>query len=357
MMHSLLKAGLMVLGAGCTLLFAGGFPLLGAPALYHGGAMLLLGVLVALLSLWGAFRLSRGSVARLVFGLFSCFMSGIGLVMVLRYGSKAVDYAGLGGAMWFGAIAMGCIACVGVIFSGLFGFFAAKLMQPRLWLAGVHVAAFLVLAGAYVDFCSETREHVRLRADGEQICGTRADGQELPFRLRVDEFAVEYHKENATYSLMNFDHATARWQRLGAVSLRGAELVFGEERWPLADMKQAPGMPRPFLAAGGARVILQDAAPVKEYRARCHVMTRHRGREEQRDEVLRVNEPLEVKGWQLALMNHESAPDGTPVLVLQLRRAPGRFWSLTGMLGLILCTACWCWQGRGMNERKELTHA
>ncbi len=356
-MRTLLKAGLMALGAGCVLLFAGGFPLLGAPALYHGGAMLLLGILIALLSLWGGLRIARGNVARLLFGLFCCFMAGIGLVTVLRYGGMAISYAGVGGIMWFGALGMACIAMVGVIFSGVFGFFARKLMLPGLWLAGLHVAAFLVLAGAYVDFCSETRQLTRLRADGQQILRTYGSGQELPFQLRVDEFAVDYYEGNETYSLMLFDHASARWQRLGAVEQQGAELVYGDERWAMEKMQRAPGMPRPFLVAGQGRVILQDAPVVKEYRAKCHVMTKHRGRDEARDEWLKVNEPLEVKGWQVTLMAHERAADGTPLPVLQLRHAPGRFWALTGMAGLILCTACWCWQGARKEEKKEVAHA
>ncbi len=85
-MSTLLKACLMALGAGCVLLFAGGFPQLGAPSLYHGGAMLLLGVLLAGLSLWGALRLAKGNVLRLCFGLFCSFLAVIGLVALLRYG-------------------------------------------------------------------------------------------------------------------------------------------------------------------------------------------------------------------------------------------------------------------------------
>ncbi len=351
-MRALLKFTLMLLGAGCTLLFAGGFPLFGAPALYHGGAMLLLGLLVAVASLWGGLRLAKGQVARLVFGLFCSFMAGIGLVTVLRYGGKALDYAAIGGVMWFGAIGMSCIGLVGVIFTSVFGFFAKKLMQPRLWLAGAHVAGFFVLAGAYVDFVCELRSMERLRADGVQelTFSSASASMNLPFRLRVDDFAIEYYKDNKTYSLMRFDHASARWQRLGGMEQQGQELVFGEERWPLSQLKSAPGMPRPFLVAGGQRVILQDAPAVKEYRAKCHVMTKHRGRDEARDEILRVNAPIEVKGWQVTLMSHERAADGTPVVVLQLRRAPGRFWTLAGMCGLILCIACWCWSSKERNS-------
>ncbi len=348
----------MALGAGGVLLFAGAFPLLGAPALYRGGAMLLLGVLLGVLSLWGALRLARGNAVRFLCGLFASFMAVIGLVMVLRYGGKAWDYAGIGGAMWFGAMGMGCIAMVGVLFTSLFGFLAHKLMLPRLWLAGAHVAAAAVLVGAFVDFCAETRQLVRLPADGKELLTTYGSAQPLPFQLRADAFDIDYYEGKETYSLMEFDHASANWRRLGAVEQKDGQLCFAEERWNAAQLRGAPGMPRPFLLAGARRVILQDAPAVKEYRAQCLVKTKHRGRDEQRVECLKVNEPVEVKGWQICLMSHEQAADGTPRLVLQLRHAPGRFWSLAGMVGLILCTACWCWGGgRVLTDGKEVEHA
>ncbi len=156
---------------------------------------------------------------------------------------------------------------------------------------------------------------------------------------------------------MQFDLASARWQRLGAVEVRGAELVFEQERWPLDKLQHAPGMPRSFMQVEHGRLFLQDTPVVKEYRAKCHVMTKHRGRDELRDEILRVNEPLEVKGWQITLMSHDKAADGTPQVVLQLRRAPGRFWALTGMAGLILCTACWCWSSVNAEKGKEAAYA
>ncbi len=261
--------------------------------------------------------------------------------------------------MWFGFIGMSCIGLVGVIFTSVFGFFAKKLMLPRLWLAGAHVAVAAVLAGAYLDYAFERRVPERLRADGreELLYSSAFADEELPFSLRADEFAIDYYEGNETYSLMHYDHDAARWERLGAVEREGERLCFGEESWDAAKLRLAPGMTRPFLNAGGLRIVLQGAPVVKEYRARCLVKTVHRGRMESREEWLKVNEPIEAKGWQITLMSHEEAADGTPVLVLQLRRAPGRFWALSGMVGLILCTACWCWGAGAKKTRKEAAHA
>ncbi len=353
-MGTLLKASLMALAAGAVLLVAGGFPLLGAPAVYRGGAMLILGLLLAFLSLGGALRLAKGNYFRLGCGLFSCFMAGAGLVVVLEYGGKAIEYAGQGGGMWFGAIAMACTATVGLIFLGLFGFFANRLMTPQLWLAGLHAAVVFVLAGAYIDFVAEVSAPVRLAADGKSELASLAlptgETRELPFRLRVDGFAIDYYEGAPAYSLMAYDSAGQRWVKEASLTVEGDRLTAGSgEAWPLAQLQTAPGMPQPFLVAGQGRVVLQDAATVRDYRARCHVTTWHRGRQEERDELLRVNEPLDLKGWQVSLMSHDAQADGTPVLVLQLRRAPGRFWALTGMAGIILCSAMWCW-GLGRKE-------
>ena len=81
-MTALLKGGIMALGAACVLLLAGAFPLMGAPEVYRSGAMLLLGGLTVLLSLWGGWRLAAGARGRLVFGLVCLFFTIAGLNMI-----------------------------------------------------------------------------------------------------------------------------------------------------------------------------------------------------------------------------------------------------------------------------------
>ncbi len=348
-MGALLKASLMALAAGCVLLFAGAFPLLGAPQIYHGGAMLLLGMALGVLSLRASLRLAKGQRVRLLCGLFCCFMAGAGLVVIGEYGGKAVEYAAQGGTMWFGAIAMLCTAAVGLIFLGVFGFFTSRLMHRRLWLAGLHLAIVFVLAGAYIDHVAEVSDMARLAANGKDELSLLSHGpldeiKDLPFRLRADEFTIDYHDGVNNYALMEYERGSGTWKRVADVRREGDTLRCGDTRWSAADLKTAPGMPQPFLVAGPGQVILQELGAVKEYRAQCHITTWHKGRQEERDEILRVNEPLEIKGWQVTLMSHGVTADGTPELVLQLRCAPGRFWALTGMLGIIVCSAMWCWQ-------------
>ncbi len=361
MASPLTKAALMTLGAACVLLFAGGFPLLGAPDVYRSGAMLTLGVIAGLLALWGAWKLAKGKRARLVLGLFFTFLATTGLVVIFQYGGTALHYAAQGGAMWFGALGMACTAGVGLIFLGLFGYLAKRLMDKRLWLAGAHVALALAGAGAFIDYSCEESAMLSLPADGETETSavTMQDGSERPlgFRLRIDSFHVTHHDTAPSYSLYAYDAAERSWRRLASVKVDGDELVFGDERWPLADMKTAPRMPQPFLLAGDRRVILRDKPPVKEYRADCRVVAPHRGVDEDRPATLRVNEPIALSGWQLSLMDYATDADGTQRLAILARHAPGRLWALAGMIGLIICCAFWCWLPERRETGKETAHA
>ena len=131
-MSSVLKLSIMALGAACVLLLAGGFPLMGAPAVYRGGAMLLLGLVSTLLCLWGAWQIAAGQRVRLVFGLVFLFFAVIGLVMMGSYASQGFAFAQQGGPMWMGALAMFCTALSGVVFFVVFGYLTYRVMTRLL---------------------------------------------------------------------------------------------------------------------------------------------------------------------------------------------------------------------------------
>lgn len=353
-MSKSLKATLMVIGAACVLLFAGGFPRLGAPEVYRGGAMLLLGVIGAVLSLWGAARLATGSLLRFLFGMLLAFFALAGVAVFLRYGAAALELAGQGGAMWAGAIGMGCTALTGVLFVCIFGYLATRLLTRRLWLAMAHFSVFLIALGAYLDFCGEVTATLVLPADGSRSASAvRADdGTEWPlgFTVTVKDFDVSY------YDTERYEIAVSRngrWENARELKLRDGRLVLGEESWPLSSLKTAPGIDRPFLLVPGEppRLIMKMPPPVREYRALCEVQQVHRGMSETREELLRVNEPIERAGWLLSLMSYQ--PMGSSSLVImQARRAPGRIPAMAGMLGLVLSLAFWCW---GLGRRTEPT--
>ena len=336
----------MALGAACVLLLAGAFPLLGAPEVYRSGAVLLLGGLSVLLCLWGGWNLAAGRRGQLIFGLIFLFFAVTGLVMFVQYGSKALEYAGIGGAMWAGFVGMGCVALTGVLFMGVFGYLCCRVMNLRvLWLSGLHWAVALLGIGAFVDAAYEVRVPVTMPADARTELTELFldDGRhiELGFRLRVDNFEVT-HYDDSTYAIYPFEQG--RPGKPVPVERRGDTLHLGNESWPLSELKSAPGMPHPFLMLPGnpMRVLVQNPGTVRDYCAKVVAFTDHRGRPETRQAELRVNSPFTCKDWIFSLSSYRREGDTTEVL-LRARRAPGRFAALCGMVGIMICTAVWCW--------------
>lgn len=365
-MSGLLKASLMILGAACVLLVAGAFPVLGVPAVYRGGVMILLGVVAALLAFWGGWRLSAGKHAQFLFGLVSLYFTTSGIITAWMYGGKAIEHALIGGPMWFGALAMACTMVVGLLFAGIFGFFVLKLMSPRLWLAGAHWCCTLIVLGAMLDFCAEKNAYIYATVgDGQKIDHVvTAQGESLPleFSLQVNDFAVTHYDAEPTpqqYHLMILEQegeyvacirSHDRWMPLpaGYLTTEGDSLKLGHRSFNKADIKPHPGLSMPcLLVSEPVPAGVYGTGTVKEYSADCSVYTDHRGRPETRQEQLRVNHPIACKDWHIYLLNYAYDHINNRVtLVLQARNAPGRWYALAGMVGLIICTACACWWRR-----------
>lgn len=335
-MNSFLKATLMLLGAGCVLLLAGAFPLAGAPGVYHGGLMAALGVAVAALSTWGAWRLARGSMLRLLGGCICAALAGAGGAGCVVFGAECFSYARLGGAMWFGVVAMGCYALVGLLFLGIFTFLALRLMTRRLWLAALHLSLVLLLAGAYADAVGGAAYPCSCIVGAAPV-SPRTAPPGFPFRLQVLHFEVERYAAAESYTLL--EHRQGRWVPLATPRRSGDALVLGDERWPVSSLVRAPGMPQPFRLLPGAppRLLLAQPGPVREFRATCRLIPQQGAA---REEQLRVNAPISCEGWRVYLM-HYSEHGGRTVVELLLRRSPGRLPALAGMVALILCSIGW----------------
>lgn len=342
----------MVLGAACVLLLAGGFPLMGAPGVYRSGAMLLLGLVSTLLSLWGAWRIAAGQRLRLVFGLLFLFFAVVGLVMLWSYAAQGINFAKQGGPMWMGALAMFCTALSGVVFFVVFGYLTKRVMTRRLWLAGIHAALALLAIGVYVDYRYEVRGMLVLPADGSISVDALqlSDGAREPlgFSLKVESFSVACY-DNVSYTLYTMEQGIP--VRPVPLTEQGAKLIAGKESWDKGMLKTAPGMQQPFYLVPGTppRIILQNPPAVKDYCAHCLVKTDHRGRPETRKQQLRVNEPISCKDWLISLVSYDSH-HGRTLVRMQARRAPGRIAALSGMVGVIICSACWCWWKREETE-------
>ena len=340
-MSGLLKSTLMLLGAACVLLLAGGFPLMGAPGVYQGGAALLVSAAVGVVSLWGAWRLSRGARVRLACGVVCLLLAAAGVAIALSFGKMAVSMATetSGGWLWFGVLAVSCTALIGVLLSVIFGLLGGvKIMTRRLWLAGLHLCVPLLLLGAYIDFVWGESEQLSLPVGQEKV--VPPVGSHVGFRLKVEQFDVLRYDSAESYMLMR--HEQGRWVPIGSPSRQGDEIVLGEERWPVSSLRRDMSA-QPFLMIPGfpPRVLVQQEAPVKEFRARCRLTVPRHGGDEVSEALLRVNEPIFCEGRWLYLMNYVPGREGVVVQV-QLRRAPGRECALLGMLGIIVCSVGWC---------------
>lgn len=351
-MGTLPKAALIILGASCTLLVAGAFPLMGAPAVYKSGAMLLIGILAATLAFLGGWKLAKGQRLRFLAGGACTFFTLTGLAALWEFIPQALSYARLGGAMWFGAIGMGSLALVGLLFTLIFGYFTCRLMNRRLWLAGAHWCLVLLALGAYTDYLGETTCTLHLPADGKSsLSEARSrDGQthSLGFTLQANSFSIEYH-DTGEPSFTLFQWKENHWEPLADLKPQGGVLSYKQESWPVGSLRQStdPGI-QPYLLLPGepARLLVQHPSPVRQYHAECLLTAPHRGQLEKRTVTLRVNEPISCEGWQIYLMGYQPMGN-TALLQLEARRAPGRLpFALPGMIGIIICTAGWCWWKR-----------
>ena len=345
-MSKWLKGTLMTLGAVGVLLLAGGFPPTGAPGVYHGGAMLLAGLATLGLCLWGTWSLAAGQRAWLAVGLVCVFLAGAGATGRCSFGAEARRLASIGGPMWFGAVGVGCMAAIGALFAGIFGFLAWRIMHRRLWLAALHLCTALVLLGAGVDalYSHEHAISLPVGSPGEPLPLSNG-GSITPL---ITSFELERYEGSETYTLLR--HENGRWVQIGTPTRQRDDVVYEGERWPVAQLTRVARMPQPFLLIPGQppRLLLQNEAPVKEYRAGCRLTIRPGGHlpEQVREPMLRVNKPASAEGWQLYLMSYRPLSDGSMRVELLARRAPGRFLTLLGFIGIMLCTAGWCYHPR-----------
>lgn len=243
-MAGVLKAALMVLGAVCVLLLAGGFPLMGAPEVYRGGAMLAAGGLAGALCAWGGWRMAKGRRAYFIVGLLGTFFAAAGAVVIYMFGAQAVANARIGGVMWFGAVGMFCIAAVGLIFVGVFGYLAWRAMTRRLWLAAAHWALVLMVAGAFMDNAWEVEIRVPLVPSGKEISEVVIDGETRPlgFTLQMEKFDESYYP-GAGYTL--YRKVDGAWRACGKPEVQGDELVLDGRRWKVADLRGTEKEPTP----------------------------------------------------------------------------------------------------------------
>lgn len=333
-MSDLLKATLVLLGVLIVLLIAGGFPPAGVPGVYKGGAMIMTGMFTWALCLWGAWRLIQGQYAKWLISMLCAFFAVVGIIGLYRFGAEVFHLAGMGGAMWFGVVGMGCMTLIGALFGIIFSFLTWRIMTPRLWLASLHVCAALLLTGAGIDMLySETAMlTTTLSSPGENM--QKLEGKHSGFDAYLTGFETELYEN---YSLLQ--HENGRFTFVGSPIRRGDHLYWEGESWPVSLLAQPSRMH--FLPGKPPRILLQQNAPVKEFRAGILFIPSEDNQDARQKNILRINEPATYADRQFYLMSYKPLGNGATEVQVMERRAPGRILVFIGLIGVIICTACW----------------
>ena len=312
------------------------------PETYHSGLMLGLGIASGLVCFIGACALARQHFLRLLAGLLLLGLAALALPGLLFFGEKAVHFARLGGAMWFGMVGMACLAFVSLMIAGVLGYLGFRAMRaPGLWTAAMHLFIVCLLIGVYTDFYRARETPITC-----SVGGSAYPAGEHPFSVQVESYEVKTYEGEETYSLLR--HDKGRWQFVGSPKRDGAFVRLGSESWPLTSLlpapKEAGSSAQRYLLLPGSppRLLLQHAAPVREYIAFCRLKPTINSAlsfaDGERQFLLRVNEPISFNGWLVYLLSADAS--GKRVQLL-LRRSPGRPFIYIGAVGLALCSFVW----------------
>ncbi len=338
------------MAAALLLLVAGALPAGGAPAVYRGGLMVFLALVLGLLSLYAVLRLAGREWWRLALALAMGFLFVGGVAAMWMYGLEGWRFASGGEWRWLGGLGLWCTAFIGAGMAAVGGLGVYKLMNGRLWLAAVHLSLVAMGLGCMADMTGEVKGMVAMPSAQNRGRAAMRDrledeGKAYPFgfSIGVKNFEVTYY-ESKTYGLYAYEGRS--WKHLASTEAEDGGISFpGESRLSESDVKPLPGMPRPMYVLGGGKVVVKEEAPVKSYEALCVI-------EDGKDSVelpVRVNEPLFRGDWIFYLLSFRDVR-GEPVVQMMARRSPGRIWMLGGIAGLLVSTAFWCWMPR---EGKE----
>ncbi|MGN0869309.1 MAG: hypothetical protein ACI4O9_07275 [Akkermansia sp.] len=135
-------------------------------------------------------------------GLLCLFFAVSGVLIAAQFGAEAWGFARVGGVMLWAALAMGCTAAVGVIFTLVFGYLSTRIFSRAQWCAA-GVVALALAAAAWgwnrlgsldlpivlpIDGCTEVHELVgsevgELIPLGFSFVADAAEGQGLRARV------------------------------------------------------------------------------------------------------------------------------------------------------------------------------
>ena len=135
-------------------------------------------------------------------GLLCLFFAVSGVLIAAQFGAEAWAFARVGGVMLWAALAMGCTAAVGLIFTLVFGYLSTRLFTRAHWgAAAVLALALVVVAWGWnrlgscdlplvlpIDGCTEVHEMVggevgELIPLGFSFVADAAEGQGIRARV------------------------------------------------------------------------------------------------------------------------------------------------------------------------------
>lgn len=139
---------------------------------------------------------------RWLVGLLCLFFAVSGVLIAAQFGAEAWGFARVGGVMLWAALAMGCTAAVGLIFTLVFGYLSTRLFTRAHWgAAGAAALALVAFAWGWnrldscdlplvlpIDGCTEVHELVgsevgELIPLGFSFVADAAEGQGLRARV------------------------------------------------------------------------------------------------------------------------------------------------------------------------------
>ncbi len=96
---------------------------------------------------------------RLLLAVICSFLSVAGIAILWIFANRGLDYFYLGGGARFGALAMGCYALMGLIFTVVFGYLAYRILTPILCLLQALLCLLVATAGHVINQQHQPETH------------------------------------------------------------------------------------------------------------------------------------------------------------------------------------------------------
>ncbi len=151
------------------------------------------------------------TIIRLLLALICSFFTVAGLAICFIYANRGFDYLGMAGGGYFGALAMFCYALMGLIFTGVFGYLAWRILTPRLCLVQALICLLVSTAGHICNQQHEPREHTLSpqqphELDGLTLTILETPAQDIAESIRLQTKDRKGQHDQILIKGQTFDH-------------------------------------------------------------------------------------------------------------------------------------------------------